>query len=106
MVVDGFNHLGRGAGRRPSAGRGATERVDRPPAAGGDTALVRFGLCDTCVHQRIVRNTRGSVFSLCRRSKTDPRFPRYPRVPVLECWGHESHASTDKPDGRGVPRRA
>jgi hypothetical protein len=50
---------------------------------------MRFGLCDTCVHQQIVRNTRGSVFSLCRRSREDPGYPRYPRMPVLECPGHE-----------------
>ena len=50
---------------------------------------MRFGLCDTCVHQQIVRNTRGSVFSLCRRSREDPRYPRYPRTPVLACPGHE-----------------
>ena len=48
------------------------------------------GLCDSCRHQQIVRNTRGSVFSLCRRSKTEPeRFPRYPRLPVAECVGYE-----------------
>ena len=53
---------------------------------------MRFGLCDTCVHQQIVRNTRGSVFSLCRRSREDPSYPRYPRMPVLECAGHEPRA--------------
>ena len=42
------------------------------------------GLCDSCVHQQLVPNTRGSVFSLCRRSRTDPRYPRYPRVPVVD----------------------
>ena len=47
------------------------------------------GLCDSCVHQRIVRNTRGSSFSLCERSRTQPEFPRYPRVPVLSCPGFE-----------------
>ena len=47
------------------------------------------GLCDTCVHQQVVRNTRGSVFSLCLRSRSDPAYPRYPRVPVLECDGYE-----------------
>jgi hypothetical protein len=48
------------------------------------------GLCDSCRHQQIVRNTRGSVFSLCRRSRDEPeRFPRYPRIPVLECRGYE-----------------
>jgi hypothetical protein len=52
------------------------------------------GLCDRCVHQRLVRNTRGSEFSLCERSRTDPEFPRYPRLPVLECRGFE-----EKPAG-------
>jgi hypothetical protein len=47
------------------------------------------GLCDSCRHQRVVENTRGSRFSLCERSKRDPSFPRYPRLPVLECRGHE-----------------
>lgn len=53
---------------------------------------MRNGLCDSCRHQRVVRNTRGSVFSLCERSKTDPRYAKYPRVPVLECPGFESRA--------------
>lgn len=51
----------------------------RPPA----------GLCDSCVHQRLVPNTRGSEFSLCERSRTDPAYPRYPRLPVSACAGHE-----------------
>ncbi len=47
------------------------------------------GLCNACAHQQLVPNRRGSVFSLCRRSKTDPAFPRYPRIPVAECHGFE-----------------
>jgi hypothetical protein len=47
------------------------------------------GLCDSCLHQQLVPNTRGSVFSLCRRSRTDRRYPRYPRIPVSACPGHE-----------------
>ncbi len=48
------------------------------------------GLCDTCTHQRVIRNTRGSAFSLCERSKTEPEeYPRYPRTPVKQCEGHE-----------------
>jgi hypothetical protein len=51
---------------------------------------MRAGLCDSCRHQRVVRNTRGSSFSLCERSKTEPdRFPRYPRLPVTACDGYE-----------------
>jgi len=52
-----------------------------PTAAGG--------LCDACIHQQLVPNTRGSVFSLCRRSREDPAYPRYPRIPVLHCPGFE-----------------
>jgi len=49
----------------------------------------RFGICDSCRHQRLIGNTRGSTFSLCQRSRDDPRYPRYPRVPVTTCPGHE-----------------
>jgi hypothetical protein len=48
------------------------------------------GLCDSCAHQQLVPNTRGSVFSLCLRSRSEPdRFPRYPRLPVTSCEGYE-----------------
>lgn len=50
----------------------------------------RAGLCDSCRQQQVVPNTRGSVFSLCRRSKADPEFPRYPRLPVTSCRGYEA----------------
>jgi hypothetical protein len=52
-------------------------------------AGVRAGLCDACRHQKIVRNTRGSAFSLCERSKTDERFAKYPPIPVVRCPGFE-----------------
>ena len=56
-------------------------------------ARVPAGLCDSCRHQRLVPNTRGSTFSLCERSKTEPeRYPRYPRLPVRRCAGHEPRA--------------
>jgi hypothetical protein len=59
------------------------------------------GLCDTCRHQQLVPNTRGSVFSLCRRSRTEPdRFPRYPPLPVRECAGYEPRAD----DADAAPR--
>jgi hypothetical protein len=51
------------------------------------------GLCETCVHRLLVHNTRGSTFSLCLRSRVDPDYPRYPRLPVLECRGYERHTS-------------
>lgn len=47
------------------------------------------GLCATCLHAHRIQSTRGSTFWRCRRSETDPRFPRYPSLPVLSCGGHE-----------------
>ena len=55
------------------------------------------GLCDRCRHQRLVPNTRGSVFSLCERSKEDPAYPRYPRLPVLSCPGFEPGRAPEAP---------
>jgi hypothetical protein len=59
----------------------------------------RAGLCDTCAHQQLVRNTRGSTFSLCRRSREDPAYPRYPRVPVRSCPGYQQSAPPILGDG-------
>ncbi|HEX9482131.1 MAG TPA: hypothetical protein VF927_08535 [Solirubrobacteraceae bacterium] len=73
---------------------------DRPdPTPSG----VGAGLCDTCVHQQIVRNTRGSSFSLCRRSREDPAYPRYPRVPVLACPGHTPRGVLHESRGTASP---
>jgi hypothetical protein len=60
--------------------------MSSPPARPGGP---QAGLCDTCVHRQLVPNTRGSVFSLCTRSREDPAYVRYPRLPVLACPGHE-----------------
>ena len=49
---------------------------------------MQAGLCDSCAHQKLIRTTRGSVFSMCERSKTDPSFPKYPRLPVKEYRGY------------------
>jgi len=47
----------------------------------------RVGLCAICAHARIVETDRGSRFYLCELAKTDPRFSRYPRLPVVACAG-------------------
>ena len=52
-------------------------------------AATPVGLCATCVHQKMVGNTRGSTFSMCLRSREDAAYPKYPRLPVLECAGWE-----------------
>ena len=46
------------------------------------------GLCAACAHARPVTSAKGSTFWRCALSDTDPRFPKYPRVPVLECVGY------------------
>lgn len=46
------------------------------------------GLCAHCLHSRLIESARGSVFVLCQLSATDPRFPKYPRLPVLSCKGY------------------
>jgi hypothetical protein len=51
---------------------------------------MQAGLCDSCKHQKLVRTTRGSVFSMCERSKIDPSYPKYPRLPVKACAGYVS----------------
>lgn len=54
-----------------------------------DGAPAAAGLCGTCTQARAIVSSRGSRFVLCERSAGDPRFPRYPRLPVLECAGHD-----------------
>ena len=56
------------------------------------------GLCASCRHQQVVRNTRGSTFSLCRRSRDDDRYERYPRLPVLRCPGHDPRVAEESPE--------
>jgi len=47
------------------------------------------GLCSHCRHSQVIESSKGSVFLLCELSKTDPRFPKYPRLPVVSCIGYE-----------------
>jgi hypothetical protein len=63
---------------------------DRRPD--GQVPAGSAGLCDGCAHVQIVTGARGSRFFLCRLSYTDPRFPRYPRLPVLACDGFSPRA--------------
>ena len=55
---------------------------------------VTAGLCTSCVHAKLITSSRGSVFYQCQLSFTDSRFPKYPRLPVLACAGHEAHEET------------
>jgi hypothetical protein len=58
-------------------------------------------LCPTCVHVRRITSARGSVFLLCERARTDPRFPRYPRLPVLRCRGFDPVEETATAPAKG-----
>ena len=63
---------------------------------------IPLGLCASCAHRQLVRTGRGSEFSLCRRSREDPAYPKYPRIPVLSCPGHERRV-TDAHPGEDAP---
>jgi hypothetical protein len=57
---------------------------DRP-----DTQQPPSGLCASCRHARIVVSAHGSRFVRCDRARAQPEYPKYPRLPVLTCPGHE-----------------
>ena len=54
------------------------------------------GLCETCRHARVV-TSRLTRFTLCERSFTDRRYPRYPRLPVRECDGFVGAPGRERP---------
>ncbi|GAA5037914.1 hypothetical protein HNP84_003224 [Thermocatellispora tengchongensis] len=47
------------------------------------------GLCRDCRHSRLNQTRRGTAYLRCTRAAWDERLPRYPRLPVLRCPGHE-----------------
>ncbi len=47
------------------------------------------GLCRACIHARSIQHPRGGdAYWRCGLSDSDKRFPKYPRLPVLECPGY------------------
>jgi hypothetical protein len=52
---------------------------------------IRLGLCADCRHARRIESERGSAFLRCELGLTDSRFPKYPRLPVLACSGHQKN---------------
>ena len=60
-----------------------------PSNANSTRERERAGLCADCIHKRVITSDRGATFYLCQLSATDQRFPKYPRLPVLQCAGHE-----------------
>ncbi|MEY9862758.1 hypothetical protein ABH935_008406 [Catenulispora sp. GAS73] len=51
------------------------------------------GLCAVCRHVHRNETRKGTVYWRCTRAATDPRFPKYPRLPVLTCPGFEPERS-------------
>jgi hypothetical protein len=70
----------------------AAEKVDREREYAG--------LCADCRFMRRMKSDRGSTFYFCERSATDPAFPKYPRLPVLECSGYEQISSDAQEEER------
>lgn len=64
--------------------------------------MTGFGLCDQCLHQRIVSNTRGSSFSMCLLARSDPSFRKYPKVPVASCPGFVDRGKGPAGAGQGT----
>ncbi len=67
------------------------------PAADAAAAMPDgVGLCRDCRHARRVPAARATYW-FCRRSTSDPAFPRYPALPVRSCrgfaWGEDGEAS-------------
>ncbi len=51
------------------------------------------GLCSTCEQSRRVASSKGSVFWMCAKATTDPRYLKYPPLPVRHCPGFEQKRS-------------
>lgn len=55
------------------------------------------GLCEECYLGSRVTSSRGSTFFLCKQSLVDPNYPRYPRLPVLQCEAYKPLAREAAP---------
>jgi len=62
-----------------------------------ETERTKLGLCAGCVHAQLIASSKGSTFLLCGLNKTDPRFPKYPRLPVLSCSGYQKADRAEMP---------
>jgi hypothetical protein len=68
-----------------SAAESAEDKTHREQAR---AEKARVGLCLDCTHARKIDSARGSCFYLCALSESDPAFPKYPRLPVIQCSGY------------------
>ncbi len=54
---------------------------------GGEHQQPDPGLCAQCAFVHRNETRKGTVYWRCTRALTDPRYPKYPRLPVLSCPG-------------------
>ena len=86
-LLGGVNSMGGATGSR-ACSRGAGGGLPGAIHASYASPMMLASLCQTCSHAREVTSGRGSVFLLCRRSQSDPAYPRYPHQPVVRCAGY------------------
>ena len=59
-----------------------------------------MGLCEHCLHRRLVRSERQADYLLCEYSRIDPSFEKYPRLPVRSCSAFSSTNNTNEHEKR------
>jgi len=64
-----------------------------------DESTPSVGLCTACRHARRVTSAKRSTFVMCGLGTTDPRFPKYPRLPVARCDGFQPSPDATPPQG-------
>lgn len=73
-------------------GTGVEKSIGYAASVGADDKINaerrRVGLCLECQYARRLNSSRGSTFYRCGLSDTDPSFPKYPRLPILQCPGY------------------
>ena len=67
----------------------SNDKSDRADEIREDAASIHVGLCADCRHHRVIRSDRGATFHLCNYSYSDDAFPKYPRLPVIECAAYQ-----------------
>jgi len=74
-------------------------------AAMTGAAAGHVGLCAACRHARRIVTPRNGYW-LCGRSREEPAFERYPRLPVRDCPGYEPLSGVEGvPEGPPPGRR-
>jgi hypothetical protein len=62
---------------------------EKPGTEAERSEPLRIGLCADCRYMKKIESARGAIFYFCQRSTLEPEFPKYPRLPVLQCRGYE-----------------